>query len=405
MLYATLLHAQGNGCGARTPGRTDDSISIFYPTGYRYVDPSFKDNDTRLEQLLQAIEHRQPGLRPRIVVYSGASPDGTVEHNNRLSRNRADELADYLLAHTQLPDSLIEKRAAGIFWRELRRLVQTSATPYRDEVLQILDETCLEDTVADADARACKRRLMDLRAGVPYRYMRHHLFPRLRSSAVILQDARPALLPADSLGLPAPATAYTCPAGTPFAETLPPLTDSSRQTGNHQRIYLKTNALGWAMLLMNAAVEWEFCDLFSIHVPVFYSGANYFGRQTKFRFLGTRPELRVWPLREKRFFAGVHFGVASYNLAVSSSRWRIQDHGGHTPALGGGIGVGYRMPFCRDRRFQLEFALGAGAYRARYDKFHNERNGAWHSTVSRTYVGIDNVAVSFSYMFNLKRRK
>lgn len=101
----------------------------------------------------------------------------------------------------------------------------------------------------------------------------------------------------------------------------------------------------------------------------------------------------------------MHFGVASYNFAVSSGKWRIQDQGGNTPALGGGISVGYRMPFCRNKRFLLEFSIGAGAYRAHYDKFYNERNGAYHSTVHDTYIGIDNVAVSFSYMFNLKKKR
>lgn len=159
------------------------------------------------------------------------------------------------------------------------------------------------------------------------------------------------------------------------------------------------------MLVLNAAVEYGFSDLFSFHLPVCYSGANYFSRRTKFRILGTQPELRIWPTENRRFFAGVHFGVASYNFAIKSGGYRIQDHNGNTPALGGGISVGYRMPFCRNKHFLLEFSIGAGAYRAYYDKFNNSGSGAYHSTVRETYIGIDNAAVSFTYMFNLNKRR
>jgi len=75
-----------------------------------------------------------------------------------------------------------------------------------------------------------------------------------------------------------------------------------------------------------------------------------------------------------------------------------------TPALGGGVSVGYRMPLGRSDRWNVEFSLGAGAYRLHYDKFHNEPGGAYSSTVRKTFFGVDNAAVSFSYTFDLKKK-
>ena len=59
----------------------------------------------------------------------------------------------------------------------------------------------------------------------------------------------------------------------------------------------------------------------------------------------------------------------------------------------------------RSGRWNVEFSLGAGVYKAYYDKFRNERNGVRSSTVRKTFIGLDNAAVSFSYMFDLKKTR
>lgn len=170
------------------------------------------------------------------------------------------------------------------------------------------------------------------------------------------------------------------------------------------RIQVKTNAIGWVMMVANASVEIDLSRRFSINLPFYYSGLDYFTRRAKFRILATQPELRFWFAEKRRVFVGAHFGVASYNFALGG-KWRIQDHNGTSPALGGGISAGYKIPFTRNERFCMEFSAGAGVYKAHYDKFNNEKNGAFDSTVRKTFIGLDHAAVSFSYSFDLKKRK
>lgn len=81
------------------------------------------------------------------------------------------------------------------------------------------------------------------------------------------------------------------------------------------------------MAISNVAVEIDLSQKLSLNIPVYYSAWNYFSGTTKFRMLAAQPELRYWPTRDRRLFAGVHFGVASYNLALGG-KWRIQDHDG-----------------------------------------------------------------------------
>ncbi len=118
----------------------------------------------------------------------------------------------------------------------------------------------------------------------------------------------------------------------------------------------------------------------------------------------TQPELRIWVSKNNDgFFIGPHFGIASYNVAIGGD-YRIQDHDGTSPGLGGGLSLGYRFPLSRDRHWKMEIAVGAGAYYLHNDYFRNRHNGLLVNTEKKMYYGPDMVSVSFMYMFNLKRK-
>jgi hypothetical protein len=75
--------------------------------------------------------------------------------------------------------------------------------------------------------------------------------------------------------------------------------------------------------------------------------------------LATQPELRYWIKKENTgLFVGAHFGVGSYNIAVNKDT-RYQDHNGDSPALGGGLSIGYRTHISKNKRWNMEFVVGA----------------------------------------------
>ena len=180
LLMCTLCGGEGF---AQSPC---DSVRIYYRQGHRDVDPSFGDNRTELDRFLHSVRQAcELGQVNRLVIRSYASPDGVDRLNERLSRLRADSMESYVLRHTRIPASMIEKSAEGVAWGLLRDMVAASdEVPCRDEVLDILDHTPLwifdeQDRIVDGR----KKRLMSLHGGVPYNYMLEHLFPTLRSSA------------------------------------------------------------------------------------------------------------------------------------------------------------------------------------------------------------------------------
>ena len=66
--------------------------------------------------------------------------------------------------------------------------------------------------------------------------------------------------------------------------------------------------------------------------------------------------------------------------------------------------MGYRLPLDEDERWNVEFTAGAGVYDMNYDRFYNVPNGALESTNRKIFFCLDNVAVSFSYSFDLKKK-
>lgn len=172
-----------------------------------------------------------------------------------------------------------------------------------------------------------------------------------------------------------------------------------------RRLYLKTNAIGWGLAITNIAAEVDMARHWSFSLPAYWSSWNYFKSTLKFRTLSLQPEIRYW-LSENNdgWFVGTHFGLGWYNFATDGG-YRTQDHDGNSPATGGGVAAGYRLPISSDKRWKIEFSLGAGIYKVHYDKFHNESNGLLTRTEKKTWFGIDQAAISFAYTFNLGRKK
>lgn len=117
------------------------------------------------------------------------------------------------------------------------------------------------------------------------------------------------------------------------------------------------------------------------------------------------PEARYWLKSENQgVFFGAHAGFSYYNYATPG-KLRYQDRDGNHPAYGGGLTVGYRLPIRRSSPWQFEFSAGFGIYHLDYDKFNNSPNGLLVGHGKRTFYGVDNVAVTLSYRFNMTRKR
>ena len=378
-------------------------IGVDFRVNITTIDSTYSNNTKQLQkiaELLQTIkEDSTIGIKS--VFFSGAaSPEGSDQLNRRLARERMRTLEELVRREINIPDSIIHRYDGHISWRRLKEFVRNSDIQNKEEILAILDEesklVSYYNTNNHIDNRIVK--IQKLNRGRTWRQMNNLYFAKMRNADVEFVTYKKEIKPEPAPKPVLPDTTATEPA----------VVEEPAVEGWDYRLHIKSNALGLATGISNAAIEFDFAKHWSVTVPVYYSAWNYFLETIKFRILSFQPEIRYWFSEDNdKFFLGAHFGFAQYNVAVDGS-YRYQDHNMEKPALGGGISVGYRLPLERTKRWNVEFTLGAGVYPLKYDIFYNTedtKDGIWAGSDKMTYWGLDNAAVTFSYAFEFKKRK
>jgi hypothetical protein len=109
-------------------------------------------------------------------IVGTASVEGTYSNNERLAKNRALALKDYITEHfTNLPCGNDEITVSWIAedWDGLVELIEASNLENKERVIEIIR------TVPVNGGR--EKQLMDLSGGRPYRAMLRDMFPQLRT--------------------------------------------------------------------------------------------------------------------------------------------------------------------------------------------------------------------------------
>lgn len=382
-------------------------ICIDFRVNSRTIDSTYMDNAVRLDEIMYHINRLRQDTTlsvTQLTLTGVASPEGNAQLNRRLANERMQALEQYIRSHTTLSDSLIIRHTdTYIPWDYLISKVKESDLPQKEEILSILHREAelvpyYHHTTIDSRIPA----LQNLDDGHIWQTLKKRYFAQMRNACAVLitlkkeTEQHPEAIPEP--------TDTIASISTPILESV---TDTvvviPKETVHPQSLYLKSNAIGWAMLIANAAIEVDLCKHWSATLPIYYSAMNYFTSDIKLRTLCFQPEVRYW-LNEnnERWFIGAHFSLAWYNYA-KGTEWRYQDHDGKTPLWGVGISGGYRMPITKNHKWWLEFSLGTGVCKLHYDIFHNEYDGPHVDTRKPTFFGIDQAAVSFAYRFNLKK--
>ena len=148
---------------------------ICFPVGSSVVDLSYGENGSRLDAFVAGIHARQAtAVLCRLSLHSGASPEGGLTFNRRLSDKRLASFRSILQERLFLPDSVFTTVSLGEDWEGLTSLVEESDMPCREEVLRILRNTPVWVTRNGVVVDSRKRQLMNLRGGQAWRYMHAH---------------------------------------------------------------------------------------------------------------------------------------------------------------------------------------------------------------------------------------
>ena len=108
----------------------------------------------------------------KLDIVGYASPEGSLANNKRLSEGRAMALRDYLASRYDFSRNQYFIIFGGENWDGLVKALDTIDFEYKDEALNIINDIPVE--------KGREAKLMQLRGGVPYRYMLKYIFPSLR---------------------------------------------------------------------------------------------------------------------------------------------------------------------------------------------------------------------------------
>lgn len=374
------------------------------------LEENFMENSDALKDLDSLTSLVQRGLwRVSNMHISGyASPEGKFNFNVSLAKARRQTLEKLVRSKIDVADSVITYDERCMRWDYLYDRVQASDLPKKQQVLDVL-------TNYSHDDYECIQQLRKIDRGRVWRKMIKLYFRRMRWAGVIVVSL-------ESTGTLPQITPVTAPAEQQTTSDIakPESSDgdssesgdsSSSSSGGRSLIStgditLKTNLIGLGMGHFNAAAEIDLAEHWAVSVPFYYSGGvDYFKSTIKFRGIVLQPEVRYYLTGNDGFYVGGHLGLGWYNFALNGD-YRIQDHKGNRPAWGGGLGLGYTMQFKKNPRWGMEFCLGTGVYDAKYDMFYNEENGPYYKRgVRKTFVGIDNASVAFTYKFDVSKAK
>ena len=146
-----------------------------FPVGRSVILPTYRRNPEELSKIDDAIRDvvgNSDVTIQGIYIEGYASPEGTYESNDRLSKARAEALKGYIMQKFNLNSSLFKVNNVAEDWDGLVELVNASEMPQKEQILRIIESISIFDGRESA--------LMRLNGGTPYRLMLKEMFPDLR---------------------------------------------------------------------------------------------------------------------------------------------------------------------------------------------------------------------------------
>ena len=376
-----------------------DSVKILFRQGRAELDMNEGDNRKVLEDikgklLLESDDSIYYRLE-KVLVVGGASPEGSISLNKRLSELRATTLFNYLSQYGTFPDSVKHTLFIGRDWKGLIRLVEADEElPYREEALSLLES--FVDNPREADVW----KLRSFKGGRPYAYMYRHLFPALRASSMYLWYSEVKLPPFSAHTSLRKNFCMTQPwLVAPELVVIPP---------EEEPFYwaLKTNLLYDAALVPNVGAEFHLGRNWSAGANWMYAWWKNDASSWYWRIYGGDIYLRKWfgKKAQEKPLTGHHIGIyaqtLTYDFCTGGRGYMGGEPGGNIwdrASFAGGVEYGYSHPI--SRKLNLDFTIGVGYLGGRYHEYLPiDDCYVWQTTKDRKWFGPTKVEVSLVWL-------
>lgn len=162
------------------------SLQVYFRRGESAVDAGYRDNGHKLEQLRDMLERYlsdSSAVVRNIVIRTTASPEGPYKLNRQLAEERASSIDTFLVNNLYLDRTLFRYDAVGEDWEGLAKAIRDITLPWRDEALDIIQNTPLFAIKNGKTVEERKQQLMQLQGGEAWKWLDENVFPDLRGAA------------------------------------------------------------------------------------------------------------------------------------------------------------------------------------------------------------------------------
>lgn len=341
---------------------TSDTLQVYFQQSKSKFDPLFRENGENLRRFTEEfhkMKETEGSMVMSVLIVSGASPEGNLSLNRRLSDERAQTILDYFLEEKLLDPSEVEVESRGVDWKGLYTIMEYSDLPYREDVISILSgpET---DTIMGIPIELRQRALKRLNKGKVWDELLEDYFPNLRGTMVmivwnikreiVLPEAIKASENVIRPDLEAPTDTVTKikvePKPVPVFEPEPEWSFN---------MVLKTNLLYDGMLIPNLGVEFGIWKGLVLDVNYMHNIWLRVDYSYWYRVHGAEFGLKYYFNKDGRPYQGHHIGAYAQMLTfditgilVDAEPWKF----------GPMLTYGYALPITE--RLNLDFEVGLG---------------------------------------------
>ena len=178
------ISAQNQGGGERA-ARTDKIFtdSLLSEIHFRWdksdLDPRYLGNDRTLQQIDRQIDSIGIERIDSVVILSQSSPEGSWQHNQRLSERRAATMLRWMTEHHPALSDRLTVNPDGESWEQLRRLVLADERLKEESIERVV--RIIDDPTISIETRKWR-----ITHDPVYRYLYRTYYPHIRNSMVCI---------------------------------------------------------------------------------------------------------------------------------------------------------------------------------------------------------------------------
>lgn len=367
--------------------------------------PGYRNNSRELKKITESIGKvlkDTTATIKKLFIHGYASPDGWLDNNERLARERTDSLKSYIIRTTPLKASQIETASTAEDWEGMRQYISnasTSAMPHRQQMLDIMDGP------GDPDD---KERAMKQRYPADWKHLANDGLPKLRRTDYRIDYTRSEMTKQDTIieyEWSMPPACYIMPEAAPVKQPFRPI------------IAVKTNVLYDCIAAPNVELEirlgkknkysimGEWCNPWYVwHNNSRAYEIQYFGVELR-KWYGKCRATNRTPLTG--FFMGIYAAGGKYDVEWDTGNKNEDYNGVGDQGEFGSVGLsfGYAWPIAPHVNFELSGAVG-GLYgpRRHYHGEFGDTHLIWKYNSHIFWVGPTKVKMSLVFFVGNTKR-